>query len=140
MAAQTQSRDIEVLDALTLFDGSSFLDPVTNLPVNYLSGLLPDYVESTSGQFFVDPTNPKRGPFHDADAKHKMYYSRFHKSKMFCGTCHDVSNPVLASLNLGVDVPETQAAATYYHVERTFSEFMLSDYGSGGCPSDERPN
>jgi hypothetical protein len=37
---------------------------------------------------------------------------------------------------MGADVPEKQAAYTYYHVERTSSEFMLSAYGSGGASTN----
>jgi hypothetical protein len=56
-----------------------------------------------------------------------------------CATCHDVSNPVLANLGLS-ELPddgtglitERYSAANYFHVERTFSEFMLSDYGQQG--------
>ena len=69
-----------------------------------------------------------------------MLYSRYHKSQYFCATCHDVSNPVLA--NLAMTAPTRRrhhdpahravAAHSYFHVERTFSEFMLSDYGLQG--------
>jgi hypothetical protein len=93
-------------------------------------------VEHGSGQFFVDPDNAKRGPYYDAAARHQMEYSRFHKSKTFCTSCHDVSNPALASVFIGLDAPEKQAPQTYYHVERTSSEFMLSAYGSGGASTD----
>jgi hypothetical protein len=47
-----------------------------------------------------------------------------------------VSNPVLASVIMGDDVPERMAASSYFHVERTNSEFLLSVYGSGGANSD----
>ena len=136
MADETYQRDIEVLSALTLFDGTPFLDAITGLPTYYGDGSLPNYVESASGQYFVDPTGPKRGPFDDAPAKHQIYYSRFHKSNTFCSACHDVSNPILASVFLGASVPETQAAASYFHVERTTSEFMLSLYGREGAATN----
>ena len=83
----------------------------------------------------------KRASFADATAKHRMLYSRYHKSKYFCGTCHDVSNPALANLGLsgltdlssGTDkISEQYSAFRYFHVERTFSEFMLSAYGAQG--------
>lgn len=136
MAKDTYLRDLDVLGTHTLFDGTQFIDPATNLPTYYEEG----YTEAASGQFFTDPSsNHKRGPFFDAQAKHGVYYSRHHKSNKFCSACHDVSNPVLASLNLGIDVPETQAAATYYHVERTTSEFLLSAYGSGGAETNGIP-
>jgi hypothetical protein len=69
-----------------------------------------------------------------------MFYSRYHKSKYFCATCHDVSNPVLANLGQDGSSPlttETDPAYSYFHVERTFSEFMLSAYGQqGGAPTN----
>jgi len=137
MAEETYQRDIAVLLTLSLFNGiEPFLDPVTNLPTYYGNGSLPNYIGNAGGQYFVDPGNAKSGPFWDAAAKHQVYYSRYHKSQTFCSTCHDVSNPVLASVILGVDVPETQAAASYFHVERTTSEFLLSLYGQGGAATD----
>jgi hypothetical protein len=75
-----------------------------------------------------------------------MSYSRYHKSKYMCDTCHDVSNPILANLGLsglpddgsGALISEQYSAANYLHVERTFSEFMLSAYGQqGGAPTNQ---
>lgn len=133
MADEAYQRDIAVLIALSLFNGTEpFLNPITNLPTYYGNGSLPYYVENAGGQYFVDPGSAKSGPFFDPEAKHQVQYSRYHKSKTFCSTCHDVTNPILASVLLGPDVPETQAAASYFHVERTTSEFLLGAYGQGG--------
>jgi len=95
----------------------------------------PAYLENGSGQLFLDDVRGKRASFADANARHTMFYSRYHKSKYMCSSCHDVSNPVLA--NLGQDgsealTTETESAYSYFHVERTFSEFKLSDYGQQG--------
>jgi hypothetical protein len=136
MATETYNRDIQVLHTIDHHDGTPFLNTNTNLPTYYGDGTYPNYIEAGSGQYFIDPSNGKSGPFSDAEARHQMYYSRFHKSKNFCSTCHDVSNPLLASVTMGSDVPEKQAAYTYYHVERTSSEFMLSAYGSGGASTN----
>jgi hypothetical protein len=85
-----------------------------------------------------------------------VLYSRHHKSKYFCSTCHNVSNPVLANacedlnaaygLSLdclldqsgGTDlITEQYSAARYFHVERTFAEFIISAYGQqGGAPTN----
>jgi len=112
------------------FNGANFF--TTNLPPT-------NYTESGSGQFFVSPDAAKRASFADAEARHQMFYSRFHKSKYMCDTCHDVSNPILANLGLsGLPddgtglITEQYSAARYFHVERTFSEFMLSAYGQDG--------
>ncbi len=136
----TYSRDIAVLSSYTLFDSSGFLDPTEELPANYNDGALPNYIEATGGQYFMEPDpNLKRGNRHDAAPKsHSVHYSRFHKSPYQCGTCHDVSNPALANALIAADTSSTQAAASYFHVERTFSEFMLSAYAQpGGAPTNQ---
>ncbi len=131
-ADQTHALDAAEAISVLLFNGNPFF-------LNYLPSS-PTYIEATSGQYFVSADASKRASFSDAAVRHPMYYSRFHKSKYFCGTCHDVSNPVLA--NLGQDgtqplTTETQFAGSYFHVERTFSEFMLSAYGQqGGAPGE----
>jgi len=125
-ADATYAEDLSLAQAIVQFNGGNFFS--NNLPpVNYQ--------ESASGQYFVSSNAAKRASFADANARHQMFYSRFHKSKYMCATCHDVSNPVLA--NLGADpaqpLPtELNSAFSYFHVERTFSEFMLSAYGQQG--------
>lgn len=139
-AALTYARDITVLSSYTLFDSSGFLDPTEELPVHYDGGALPNYIEATGGQYFMEPDpNLKRGNRHDAEPKsHSVHYSRFHKSAYQCGTCHDVSNPALANALIAADTSSTQAAGSYFHVERTFSEFMLSAYAQpGGAPTNQ---
>jgi len=127
----TYAEDASLISAILDFNGTAFYN-----------GLLPpaNYVENAAGQYFVSSSAAKRASFADAAARHQMLYSRYHKSKYFCSTCHDVSNPVLA--NLGADptlkLPtELNSAFSFLHVERTFSEFMLSDYGQqGGAPTN----
>jgi hypothetical protein len=125
-ADATYLEDMTQAAAVPTFNGQLFFS--NNLPPA-------GYTESASGQYFVSANGDKRASFADAAARHQMLYSRYHKSKFICATCHDVSNPVLA--NLGADstqlLPtELSAAHSYYHVERTFSEFMLSAYGQQG--------
>jgi hypothetical protein len=125
-ADATFAADAAESDAITMFDGTPFF--TAHEPP-------PGYTEAASGQYFVAADAAKRASFADASARHQMAYSRFHKSKYMCATCHDVSNPILA--NLGADpnqnLPtELDSASSYFHVERTFSEFMLSAYGQQG--------
>ncbi|HSR34778.1 MAG TPA: hypothetical protein VLY63_29765, partial [Anaerolineae bacterium] len=129
-ADATYADDMTTALSILQFNGASFY--TTNTPPT-------NYTESGSGQYFVSPNAAKRASFADANARHQMFYSRFHKSKYMCDTCHDVSNPILANLGLsGLDdlgtglITEQYSAANYFHVERTFSEFMLSAYGQPG--------
>ncbi|HEY5621036.1 MAG TPA: hypothetical protein VIR77_00405, partial [Pontiella sp.] len=133
-AAAAYLADSNAASRVTHFNGSDFYS--NNDPVSA------GYTENGGGHMFLDPRNyengdayAKRGPFADANPAHKFIYSRYHKSKYFCGTCHDISNPVLANLGhdgTGLLPSETQPAYSYGHVERTFSEFMLSDFGLQG--------
>ncbi|MGJ8650292.1 MAG: multiheme c-type cytochrome [Opitutaceae bacterium] len=130
----TYAQDISVLGSSVLFDNSSFFNSTDELPVYYGDGTFPNYIEATSGQYFMEPDpNKKRGNRHDAAPRsHSVNYSRFHKSAQQCGTCHDVSNPALANALIAPDASATQAAGSYFHLERTYSEFMLSAYAQPG--------
>lgn len=133
-ALKTSNADRTQAAGIKLFSGADF----------YSKTFLPQYAtytENASGQYFVSATGDKRASFADAEATHKMFYSRYHKSKYFCATCHDVSNPALANLGLsglpdqsgGTDlISEQYSAHRFFHVERTFSEFMLSAYAQQG--------
>ncbi len=138
-AAKTYRADTNAAALITYFNGNPFFS--NNVPASAT------YLENGGGHMFLITDNldtrksdAKRGPFADADGKHEQLYSRYHKSKYFCGTCHDISNPALANIDYigtnashGVILPsESQPAYSYAHVERTFSEFMLSNFGLQG--------
>ncbi len=134
--AAQETHDADALEAGTieLFNGQPFF--LNSRPFSE------SYLENGSGQYFVSSDADKRASFVDAEARHRMLYSRYHKSRYFCSTCHDVSNPVLANLGADTAFPlptETDSAYSYLHVERTFSEFMLSDYGQVGGSSGIGP-
>jgi hypothetical protein len=131
-ATATRGADASEATSIKLFNDNPFF--VAQKPFNAT------YTEAGSGQLFV-ASGAKRGPFQDAGAKHTMLYSRFHKSRYFCSSCHDVSNPALANLAHKGLLPgdkttvlpsESKPAYAYFHVERTFSEFRLSAYGKQG--------
>jgi len=130
-ADATYDEDRTLAASIQMFNGANFF--INNLPPL-------NYTENGAGQYFISPNADKRASFSDADARHRMFYSRYHKSKYFCATCHDVSNPVLANLGADPTQPlptETNSAFSYFHVERTFSEFMLSAYAQpGGAPTN----
>jgi hypothetical protein len=125
-ADATHAQDSTLAQAIRQFNGDSFF--AANLPPS-------GYTESASGQYYIGTAAEKRASFADSGSRHPFLYSRFHKSRYFCSTCHDVSNPILANLGADPTQPlpsEVGSAFTYFHVERTFSEFMLSDYGLQG--------
>jgi hypothetical protein len=97
-----------------------------------------------SGMYVISDGNAKLGPYDDAEASHQFLQSQFHRSVDFCGTCHDVSNPVVGDLahNHGAQptadpvvasgIPGAPVAGKaafnnfpyqYGIVERTFSEY-----------------
>jgi hypothetical protein len=104
----------------------------------------------------------KLGPYDNADARHQFMRSKFHRDVDFCGTCHDVSNPVVGELapnhgkqftsepieqggaGLGGQVAFQNPPYRYGVVERTFSEYKsgaisqtkVDDYP--GLPEDLR--
>jgi len=137
-ALKTYTADKSLSAAIKMFGGQAFYD-------KFFMPVYPTYTENTSGQYFVSSTGEKRASFADAKAKHPQLYSRYHKSKYMCGTCHDVSNPALANLGLSglpdqsggtALISEQYSAGRYFHVERTFSEYMLSAYGRGGAATN----
>ena len=105
-----------------------------------------------SAQLSLSADSAKLGPYSDAVPRHQWEQSLFHRSVDFCGSCHDVSNPVVGDLapNNGaqqqlavgtfdgqLDTPsnprniEDKAAFNnppykYGVVERTFSEYKAS--------------
>jgi hypothetical protein len=135
----TLQADIVQSQGLLRFNGDPFYG-VDNLPFDA------GYTESGGGQYFVSTSTARRASFADAATPHTTLYSRYHKRKFFCGSCHDVSNAVLANTNGGRPLDgstglatEVSSAHSYYHVERTFSEFMLSDYGLQGGAAGTGP-
>ena len=134
MADGTRVVDAGVVQALSYFNGNAYYGP-DNRPEPAT------YTENGGGQYVLSPEMDKRASFADAPEYHPRLYSRYHKSKYFCGSCHDVSNPVLANLAYAGTPPgdgttvlpsEELPASAYFHVERTFSEFMLSAYAQDG--------
>lgn len=107
-----------------------------------------------SGMLSLWPGAEKLGPYAETTARHKFMQSVYHRSVDFCGSCHDVSNPVTGDLAAGngaqpgappvrssqdanngepnLGGPEEEKAAfnnpvyAYGVVERTFSEYKSS--------------
>ena len=116
------TRDLEVLSAIT--------SPVTTVG---------------SASMIVDPEDYRRGPLlitdvldfdpHEVLGFKDTLQSPYHTEAAFCGVCHDIGNPVFSwdetsqSYQLNpLDTPGDPALA--FPVERTYSEWLLSDYNS----------
>jgi hypothetical protein len=100
-----------------------------------------------SGILSIWGGSDKVGPYGDAEARHQWMQSSFHRGDI-CGSCHDVSNPVVGDLapnngaqptadavissggNLGGPIEDKAAFNNppykYGVVERTFSEWKAS--------------
>ena len=112
-------------------------------------GLLPAGVGGA--RFVIDPASVRRGPFDDVPqnlhgAEARLITSPFHRMSEFCGTCHDVSNPIYSKnrktgqyqLNaLGAAHP-TQNPADMFPEQRTYSEWLQSDFVNGVAFADHR--
>ena len=92
-ADETYAEDSLLAQGSQLFSGNPSFDG-NNQPV------YSTYTVNGGGQYFVSSNGQKRSSYADAAARHQMLYSRYHKSKYLCSTCHDISNPVLANLGL----------------------------------------
>ena len=117
--------------------------------INALSkqNLLP--IGPGNAQYIVDPRDVRRGPFDDVPANFHglsdwgemvdLVTSPFHSKGEFCGTCHDVSNPVFVLQPNGtfavsrMDEPHpTLDPAHMFPEQRTYSEWANSDFATVG--------
>lgn len=92
----------------------------------------------SNGQYVVDPEDRRRGPYADPVAPHAFLPSPFHQSSEFCGTCHDVSNPVFERVSgqdyapNPLDAPATDFdSSVLLPLERTYSEWKNSEFAIG---------
>jgi hypothetical protein len=112
-----------------------------------------------NGMMVLADGDTRYGPYANPAAPHAWRQSQFHRDAALCGTCHDVSNPVVGDLAPGNgsldplapgtfsgvpgDPLSTKAAFnnppySYGVVERTFSEHMASTLSV--TPVSEFPN
>ena len=100
-----------------------------------------------SGSLIVDPQDYRRGPFdivtdlgrdpHTAfDNAQDTLQSPFHQEANFCGSCHDINNPLLSwdetrgeywPNDMDVPAPDLN---DLFPIERTFTEWRLSEYNT----------
>lgn len=104
-------------------------------------------INTGSAAMILDPEDYRRGPFdvvadwdnfdpHQAVSAQGTLQSPYHQESALCGTCHDISNPALSwngteyALNT-TDTPFTDTSKMF-PIERTFSEWQLSEYNTPG--------
>lgn len=123
----------------------SMVDPIYQPGVSppadeaILAGLTDVPQHYGNAMFVLDPTGTRRGPYSDAEPMHTFHYSPFHRSSNMCGTCHDVGNVALTrqpngtyTYN-GIDQrTPSEDPHTQFPLERTFTEWKLSDFANGG--------
>lgn len=111
------------------------LNPVEDAAI--LANLSLPPTEFGNGQFVVDASGMRRGPFVDATAGHPVLVSPFHREAALCGTCHDVSNTAFQKDGSGAYVPNNFdamagdfSAHSLLPIERTYSEWFYSEYNT----------
>jgi len=102
-----------------------FVDPMSHEAKKFAKQTPPS---PGNAMMVVDTANKVRGPYGDGKSAmpHLTQKSEYHASGHLCGNCHDISNPTLA-----MDV-NSQPVFAYGHIERTYSEWLLSDYAKQG--------
>jgi hypothetical protein len=102
-----------------------FVDPLGEEAKELIKHVPPSY---GNAMMVADPENAVRGPYDDAAGAmpHMTIKSEFHASSDLCGLCHNVSNPLAAK-----DV-NSEPVHSFGHIERTFSEWVLSDFAKEG--------
>jgi hypothetical protein len=96
----------EICHKMTNPDNSEHLG-VQHQPFIANDGATPTEGYYGSAQLSMWSAAERLGPYSDAEAKHQWDQSLYHRSVDFCGSCHDVSNPVVGDLapNNGAQQP-----------------------------------
>ncbi|MEZ4650726.1 MAG: FlgD immunoglobulin-like domain containing protein [Candidatus Eisenbacteria bacterium] len=94
--------------------------------------------DHSNGQFVIDPEPRRRGPYPEGSPAHAWLQSSFFWSSDFCGTCHDVSNPLydrVGPKDYAMGPLDEKAASLHSEdilpLERTYSEWKNSQYAIG---------
>jgi hypothetical protein len=97
-----------------------------------------------SGQQVMDPEDYRRGPFDvigdwgfdpHVPVGGQTLLSPYHQDSGFCGTCHDINNPVFTWNETSQSyepnpLDEPGDIATGFPIERTYSEWAASDFNT----------
>jgi len=116
-------------------------DPNANPPDDeaILNNLSDTPVNPHGGQYIIDPLDRRRGPFDLGEFFiHEWRQSPYHEEAQLCGNCHDVSNPAFTRQPDGsyaFNDPNTPHPThdnyEEFPLERTFSEWLQSDFAQG---------
>jgi hypothetical protein len=87
---------------------------------------LPKVQTHGNGQYVIDPDDTRRGPYSDPSTPHAFLQYPWYANGDNCGTCHDVSNPVLFNPADRWNVQRMRI------IERTFSEWKNSSHPASG--------
>jgi len=123
--ASLVDKDKEDLNGVSCMACHRLVDPLSAEAGKLATNLPPGY---GNAMYIADPEDAARGPYPDPGGTaphHKRIQSPYHASSELCANCHNVSNPTLAT-----DVT-TQPPHAFGHIERTYSEWALSDFASG---------
>jgi hypothetical protein len=104
------------------------VDPLSEEAAKFAKQVPPGYGDA---MYVVDTADVVRGPYPDPAGvapHHKRVQSSYQASGQLCGNCHDVSNPTLAQDS------DKQPPHAFGPIERTFSEWLLSDFAKGDNP------
>ncbi|MFC1794885.1 hypothetical protein ACFL3Q_15020 [Planctomycetota bacterium] len=103
----------------------SYIDPQSDEAAKLIKDVPPGY---GNAMMVSDPQNVVLGPYGDGKGAmpHNVRKSPFHASSNLCGVCHNISNPLLAE-----DVRK-QPPYLFGHIQRTYSEWLLSDFAKRG--------
>nr|AGC72456.1 hypothetical protein [uncultured bacterium A1Q1_fos_493] len=95
--------------------------------------------------YLVDRNDVRRGPFNIAAAPHAVAQSSYLQSAELCATCHDIDNPLL-TFDAGAGEFKLNALNSpaglndhLFPIERTYSEWQLSTFGSSGVTGLDYP-
>jgi len=93
-----------------------------------------------NGSFIVDPVGVRRGPLDDVTQNMHgvdILYSPHHVEAAFCGSCHELSNPILSLQSDGTFLLNAMGAAhptgNLYEMmpeQRTYSEWLNSTFAT----------
>jgi hypothetical protein len=101
------------------------MNPLSNEARKLIKYVPPGY---GNAMMVADPANMVRGPYDDCQGAmpHNTRKSDYHASSKLCATCHITSNPF--------QVRDVNAAPPYAFgsIERTYSEWVLSDFAKQG--------